>query len=852
MTAPGTPAALLDAALAYAKRGFAVHPLRPRDKRPATAHGLHDATTDPETLRRWWADTPEANIGLAVPPGYCVLDVDGDTGRASLNGHHLPETPCGMTGGGGLHYWFAVPEGVPATNRVGILPGIDLRAAGGYVVAPPSVHPTGALYSWADGLGLGEVKIAPAPAWLVALIAPPAEPTPDRTPAPERTATASTPYGIAALAAEAEAVASTAPGGRNDRLNLAALRLGQLVAGGELVEAEVRDVLRGAAELCGLTADDGERATLATIDSGLAAGKREPRSAPGREDEAKATAAVEELIATVRADPDPAVVFEPDALAALAALPSDQLADARARLKAALGDALNLNDLGSAVATARKTAAPEGAVVVGRQLADVTADALALLVAANDPPVLFRRSGEVVRVTRDEKDRPVIGPATPEVVRHRLAALAPWVRQGDKGPRPVDPPESVVRNLLASWELPFPALEAVVEAPVLRPDGTVLDAEGYDPATRLFYAPAPDLSVPPVPPKPTAAQVATARDLLLDELLGDFPFADEASRAGALALLLTPVLRPALRGCVPLALVDSPSAGTGKTLLTSVIATVATGRSAALLPSPRDDAEVEKRVFSLLAEGATFIVLDNIEGDLAAPSLAVALTATTFAGRVLGESRTLALPQRATWALTGNNITLRGDLPRRCYWVRLDAECVQPWRRTDFRHRDLLGWAADHRGELLAALLTLARAWWAAGKPRPDAAPFGSFERWAEAVGGILQLADVPGFLGNLDALHEQADEDAGEWARFLAAWAEAFGREAVTAADVIASARNLPELAEAAPEACRGTDGQLSARRLGHALAKRRNVRHGEEALRVVRAGEAHRALLWRVETGR
>ncbi|HOA28074.1 MAG TPA: hypothetical protein PKG51_11235, partial [Arachnia sp.] len=151
--------------------------------------------------------------------------------------------------------------------------------------------------------------------------------------------------------------------------------------------------------------------------------------------------------------------------------------------------------------------------------------------------------------------------------------------------------------------------------------------------------------------------------------------------------------------------------------------------------------------------------------------------------------------------------------------------------------------------ELLAALLTLARAWWAAGKPRTDAPPLGSFEAWAESVGGILALAEVPGFLGNLDALHEQADEDAGEWTRFLAAWVEAFGREAVTAADVIASARNLPELAEAAPEVCRNADGQLSARRLGHALAKRRGVRHGPEALHLVRAGDRDRALVWRVK---
>ena len=178
---------------------------------------------------------------------------------------------------------FSLPEGVHAWNAVGILPGIDLRTEGGYVVAPPSVHPNGNAYSWADGLSPAEVEIAPTPAWLLELLAPKCS-APDAQPVPEQVATENTRYGLAALQAEADATASTAPGGRNARLNRAAFSLGQLVAGGELVDADVRAVLIEAARSCGLVDDDGERAVLATIRSGLTAGKREPRSAPKRPD----------------------------------------------------------------------------------------------------------------------------------------------------------------------------------------------------------------------------------------------------------------------------------------------------------------------------------------------------------------------------------------------------------------------------------------------------------------------------------------------------------------------------------------------------------------------------------------
>jgi putative DNA primase/helicase len=158
---------LLEAALDYAARGWRAFPCRPRDKKPLgtlVPHGCRDATTDEATIRRWWKHTPQANVGIACGDGVLVLDVDGAQGRASLRGLALPLTPTAETGGG-LQYFFATPPG-PVKNAVGLRPGLDVRTAGGYVVAPPSVHPSGTLYRWAEGRSPEEADLAPCPAWL--------------------------------------------------------------------------------------------------------------------------------------------------------------------------------------------------------------------------------------------------------------------------------------------------------------------------------------------------------------------------------------------------------------------------------------------------------------------------------------------------------------------------------------------------------------------------------------------------------------------------------------------------------------------------------------------------------------
>ena len=163
------------AALAYALEGKPVFPCEPGGKRPLgrlVPNGLKNATTDPDTIRRWWSDTPDANIGIptGLPTTFTVLDVDikleqnirGDIaleGLEALNGA-LPPTRMQLTPSGGKHYLFAYTPGI-GNSASGIGKGLDIRGEGGYVIVAPSVLPNG-VYT------VNDVELAEMPVWLTA------------------------------------------------------------------------------------------------------------------------------------------------------------------------------------------------------------------------------------------------------------------------------------------------------------------------------------------------------------------------------------------------------------------------------------------------------------------------------------------------------------------------------------------------------------------------------------------------------------------------------------------------------------------------------------------------------------
>jgi len=179
---------LLSSALSYAKHGFHVFPVWPNRKKPIIKDWPNRATTDEVTIRRWWSRDPDANIGIATgPSGLIAIDVDVKNGAIGMeswrdilqeHGQALGETLTTETPTGGLHMIYR-SNGLPVRNSAGKLAsGIDVRANGGYIIAPPSIHPNGGAYSWAMGCAPDDIELLPFPASLVKLLT---EPTPRRS-----------------------------------------------------------------------------------------------------------------------------------------------------------------------------------------------------------------------------------------------------------------------------------------------------------------------------------------------------------------------------------------------------------------------------------------------------------------------------------------------------------------------------------------------------------------------------------------------------------------------------------------------------------------------------------------------
>jgi len=300
--APSPPPEDLDLgswALWYASRGWPVFPLGPRSKKPTRgSRGLLEATVDRERIERYWTRHPEANVALACGIRFDVLDVDGDEGAAAFDqwwheeGLEVDRVTMDAalivgTPGGGVHFYG---ERLGAGNRAGMLPRVDWRGNGGYVVAPPSIHPNGGRYLWASGPCGGLWRWPDPLRDLVQARESNASGEWARNPrssisstAPtsanvDRDARSTSAYGRGSLRRACASIEGAPEGQRNHTLNREAVGVWSLVAGGEISEADAEAALLGAARAAGL----GELESVRTVGSARKRGMSSPRSAPER------------------------------------------------------------------------------------------------------------------------------------------------------------------------------------------------------------------------------------------------------------------------------------------------------------------------------------------------------------------------------------------------------------------------------------------------------------------------------------------------------------------------------------------------------------------------------------------
>jgi hypothetical protein len=773
-----------------------------RGKRPFLKEWQLQPDPSLEDVQRW---ARAGNLGIRTGrvSDLCVIDDDTADGSAART-LGLPPTVTAVTGKGRKHYYFRLPAAVQIGNSTSRLAAnVDAKCEGGMVIAVGSIHPeTGRMYEWALGLSPEEIEMAELPAHIAAALA-------KKKPKPERFAPGQPDherlrnYARVAFQRHVESVGVVPEGQRNNILNRAAFVLGRFVGAGLLDRHEVEEALYAAARSAGLE----EQEVRATIRSGIESGISDPHDLKVLA--RKAGKAIEDgSEIPIRPRPDeknrPLIVCEGGKL--------PEIVDAAE--KALLKDR-------------------------GQQL--------------------YQRESLMVRMVRssnvqlaDGIRRPV-GALTlmlvePAYLVERFTRAASFQkfdsRLGDY--KIIDCPERVANTYLARkgfWNVPV--LRGVVEAPTLRPDGTSLQAAGYDPGTGLYFDPGMT-QFRQVPEHPTLDDARAALADLLRLLIG-FPFVAPCDRAAALAAILTGLIRRSLR-TAPMFGFRAPTMGTGKSLLADIVAMFATGRTVPAMPQGKDEDEFRKRMLALLIEGDPVCCIDNIERPLSSSALCSVLTQETWKDRVLGKTGMATVPTCTTMLATGNNLVFVGDLTTRVVVSDLDAGMERPEERTF--NVNLYEYVPVHRDELVPAALTILRGYHVAGRPGQRLTPFGRFESWSDWVRSALV------WVGESDPCEgrkriEAADPVRRDIQAVFSSWWTRFKDEQKTVSDLVRAVEGGPQdgddpLRDSLRAIGTGRGGTLDPRRIGHWLQS--HDHRVESGVRLERVGERQGVALWRL----
>ena len=394
----------------------------------------------------------------------------------------------------------------------------------------------------------------------------------------------------------------------------------------------------------------------------------------------------------------------------------------------------------------------------------------------------------------------------------------------------IDPPPNVCKNVLAlGSQRELKPLDAVITAPTLRPNGSVLSSPGYDVSTRLLFD-AENLP-PDIPEFPDPEQGLAALEYLWRPF-ADFPFVGNLDQAVHLAALLTAAVRAVLPTS-PAFGYDAPVQGSGKTLLARCVGVLATGEDPGVWPhtAGRDDEEVRKRIFTVLRSGARAIIWDNVVGSFDSAAMASAITSPNFQDRILGASSSSSVPNRAMLILTGNNLTLAGEMPRRVLVARIDPATDRPFSR--HFTVDPFEVCQSERQTMIAAALVLIRAYLNNNNGPLGKGKLASFEMWDTWVRQAVIYANSlkPGMFGDvMEVIQANQDQDPEQEALgiVLDAWRRNFGSDYKFASEVMTVLKTgylcetsiVGQLNDAISELC--GKGAMTARSLGKTLGYR------------------------------
>ena len=356
---------------------------------------------------------------------------------------------------------------------------------------------------------------------------------------------------------------------------------------------------------------------------------------------------------------------------------------------------------------------------------------------------VFQAASELVRPVRMEveatKKRKIKAAVLHEIeaafLKANLTHYIDFHHIGKSGdPEPCGPTPDLVAAMLSrygNWK--FPVVTGIITSPTLRPDGSVLATEGFDPATGLLVV-GPLPQMPPLSARPSREDAERSL-ATLEGLLGEFMFCDEASKAAALSGMITLNVRGML-DCVPLHASTAPAAGTGKSFLFDICAVIASGDAMPIMAQGPNLEETEKRLNGEVDKGLTFFSIDNVTAPLGGDCLCQAIERPSYTYRFLGFTKIRT--RKNVWSMfaTGINLRIRDDLTRRALLIRMDAKVENPEKRI-FAGNPFLAAQAD-RGRYIAAALTVVRAYMTAGRPGLLPGIGDPFAGWSDNVRSAL------------------------------------------------------------------------------------------------------------------
>jgi len=715
-----------------------------------------------------WAE--KGNIGIRTGKnsgGLVVVDVDPG---ADVSSFDLPDTVTVKTGRGGFHMYFEY-EGEIKNSAGKMGKHIDVRADGGQVVAVGSIHPdTNKMYRYVSGLSPAEVELAPLPKWVIKRLQSkrkPAKPKKRKRPAGDPDAQA---YARAALDAEVEAIESAGKGQRNDTLNRAAFSIGTLVGSGAIDERIASVTLETAADNCGLIQEDGLAAVRATIASGMESGKLEPRDIPNRERASLPVFDDEE--------PD-----EPEAEnnktserggspGKAAACPPPK----KTRKKEETPRAEVLREQPAVMLP--------GTHLTRKGYREVGNDRFAQSVLKSIPKgVIYDRGGVPVEVVGSpgHQKLQILTPDRMRLIMDQNIRLIQWARKNKSI-------QQLYRN--ATRDHAKLAIAAVTDCKEIRKLNMFTNYPVYNSDWELAKPGYHEGMYYDEPPELAGIEPRYNSWAIMEDLLTDFPFTDEADKENFISLLLTPLIRPAVLGNVPLFLIKSSLPRTGKTKLAEqVLGGIYLGEETPAMQWSTNEDERDKRILSVLKQGDTLLHVDNINYYMDSPALASLVTSKYYSGRLLGQSQMLRLENTLTIVATANNPRATGEIVKRTVPITLQPETETPELRDNFKHPHLFKYVLKRRQRVWCWLLGMVENYKAAGFPATKV-KMGGFEGWAAAMSGIMHTGNAVKWFSNWREWIAEADPEGEDLREFVNAWWS-------LKADTVCYARELHEIAK-------------------------------------------------------